>query len=160
MDFCKTKRYSITMKKIIYLLTVTIIIVISGCATNLGVIKDNPQIYAGNDTTINAEAALEVPLPFLDYSLYQIKDSTDRMFLFTDKKYNIGDKIFIKVHVIGISDGKSLSVFEEIAQQTTNYLVKHDMETPAKARALSQKLVRLITTLGKKAEGSYFLIAK
>ena len=82
------------------------------------------------------------------------------MFLFTDKKYNIDDRIFAKVHVIGIADGKSVSPFEEIAQQTANFMVENDMESKSKARALSQKLIRLIATLGKEAEGSYFLIAK
>ncbi|HAK44416.1 MAG TPA: hypothetical protein DCO79_00625 [Spirochaeta sp.] len=147
------------MKKINILSAGLLLILITGCATTLGGIKDEPSKYAGNDATINASVALEVPLPFLDYSLYQIKDDTDRMFLFTDKKYNIGDRIFTRVHVIGISDGKSVSAFEEIAQQTTNFLAKNKMETPAKARALSQKLIRLIATLGSEAEGSYFLIA-
>ena len=148
------------MKKINLLLTTIILIILTGCATNLGGIKSNPAKYAGNDVTISARVALEVPIPFLAYSLYQIKDDTDRMFLFTDKKYNIDDRIYTRVHVIGISDGKSISVFEEIAQQTTNYLVKNNMESPAKARALSQKLVRLIATLGSVTEGSYFLIAE
>ncbi|MDC7226768.1 MAG: hypothetical protein PQJ61_08380 [Spirochaetales bacterium] len=147
------------MKKISLIIITILLVTLAGCTTTLGGVKDNPQKHAGNDVRINARIALEVPLPFLDYSLYQIKDDTDRMFLFTDKKYKIDDRIRIRVHVIGISDGKSLSAFEEIAQQTANYMVKHRMESEAKARALSQKLVRLMTTLGTKAEGSYFLIA-
>ena len=148
------------MNKIYLFLTAIFLIILTGCATTLEGIKDNPATYAGNDVTIDAVIALEVPIPFLDYSLYQIKDSTDRMFLFTDKKYNIEDKIFARVHVIGISDDKSASIFEEVAQQTANFLSKKKMEEPSRARALSQKLVRLIYTLGSKAEGSYFLIAE
>ena len=148
------------MKKIILLLTLIPVILISSCATSLTVIKEKPNKYVGANVVINARVALKVPVPFMDYSLYQVKDKTDRMFLFTTKEYDVDDKVSCKAHVIGISDGNSLSAIDEIAQQTAAFLEKNKLADSATARALGQKLVRVLSTLGHIAEGSYFLIAK
>lgn len=137
-----------------------IMLMFSSCATRLSTIKSEPEKYAGADVMISAVVDLEAPIPFMEYSLYRISDDTDRMFLFTDKKYQIGEPIRTKVHVIGINDKNSKTKAEEIAQQTSDFLINNGITDAAKASSFSKKLVRLIMTLGDAAEGSYFLIAR
>ncbi len=134
--------------------------VLAGCATSIEGIKSSPEKYAGADVVINTTVELEVPLPFMDYSLYRVSDATGEMFLFTTKKYMIGEKFFSKVHVIGINEKNSKNAVEQIAQDTAAFLVDNKITDESKARNLAAKLVRLISTLGSMAEGSYFLIAK
>lgn len=160
MDFIPHRRYYLYMKKIITAILILSVILISSCATPLAGIKSKPSKYAGMNVTINAYIELEVPIPFMDYSLYRISDDSDKMFLFTDKKYRIGEKIFTKVHVIGITEKNSKTAADDIAKQTADFLVDHKIAGPAKALSFSRKIVRLISTLGSMAEGSYFLIAK
>ena len=146
------------MKKRIVILLIVLSIIISSCATPLAGIKDDPVRYAGKDVRISAVIELEAPMPFMDYSLYRISDDTDSMFLFTVNSYNIGDKIFTKAHVIGITESGSRNAINEVSVKTSDYLIDKGIVKPEQARRISTKIVKLIATLGSIAEGSYFLI--
>ncbi len=148
------------MKKIAVFLIPAVLVLLNSCATSLQGIKEDPDRYAGKDVYIRAEVELEAPIPFLGYSLYKIGDQSDTMFLFTDKKYVIGQMVSGKVRVIGINEQNSKDTAERVARQTADFLVEHRIRSEADALTFSRKLIRLISTLGSIAEGSYFLIAE
>ena len=146
------------MKKTAFLLLIVLSIFISSCATPIAGIKADPARYAGTDVRISAVVDLEVPMPFMDYSLYKVSDDSDSMFLFTVKTYSIGEKIYTGAHVIGITEKGTKNAINEVSIKTANYLVEKQIVDAAQARKISTKIVKLIATLGSLAEGSYFLI--
>ncbi len=135
-------------------------ILISSCATSIDIIKSNPDVYVGQDVRIRASVTLEAPLPFMNYSVYRMSDDTGTIFLITDKKYRIGQKISLTARVIGVNSENSQNAAEKIAQQTADFMVENNITDKSNSIKLSRKLIRLISALGSIAEGSYFLIAR
>ncbi len=134
------------------------LMLIAGCTTTFENIKSKPEIYAGTDARIRAEVELEIPIPFMKYSVYKLNDDTDIMFMFSSNEYTIGDTISANVHVIGMTEASAEGFSRRIMDQTADYLVEKGITERENAASVSRKIVALISTLGSLTEGSYFLM--
>jgi len=142
------------------LLILLITMAVAGCATSISTIKAEPAVYVGKNVTVAGEVSLEIPIPFMDFSLFQIDDGSGRMFLISGGTYHIGDSILTSARVIGITEKDSKKAAAEITRETANFMVENGIAEPVTAANLSKKLIRLIAALGEQLEGSYFLITK
>jgi hypothetical protein len=148
-------------KKIISILIISsFILAAAGCATSIDRIKAEPALYVGSDVVISGEVSLEIPIPFMDYTVFQVDDATGRMFLLSSGNYHIGDRMTASARVIGITEKGSRTAAAEIKRDTADFLVKHSIAEPAAADKLSKKLFLLIAAFGGEIEGSYFLLSE
>lgn len=147
-------------KRILTAMIITTVLLTVGCATSINSIKSNPGSYVGNDVTIKGKVILEIPIPFIDYSIFHIEDNSAKMFLISRGNYHIGDRIHDRARVIGITEKKSKNAAAEITAATANFLTEHGIADHAEAANLSKKLFKLIAAFGVSTEGSYFLISQ
>ncbi|MBI9108992.1 MAG: hypothetical protein JEZ04_19775 [Spirochaetales bacterium] len=142
------------------LIMIIFILSAAGCATPIHRIKSEPEVFVGREVRVSGEVTLEIPIPFMDFSIYQIDDGTGRIFLISGGTHHIGDRLQSSAEVIGITKKGSKTAAAEITEKTADFLVKHKMADPGAAEKLSKKLFRLIAALGEQVEGSYFLMSK
>ena len=146
-------------KFLILILTGIFIMTAFGCVTSISTIKSEPNLYVGSKVFVSGQISLVVPIPFMDFTIYQIDDSSGKMFILSKKRFSLGSRMTASAKVIGFTDENTKSAAASIARDISEFLTEHNFADPAEADRTGKKLFRLIATLGGSIEGSYFLMS-
>lgn len=138
------------------LLLLGVLLLMAGCATTIADIQADPGQYAGQDVSLSGEVERVISIPLTALQVYELKDATESMAVFSVKEKKKGQRVSITARVVGF-DGSSESA-EKSAQVLADFLKDQEVLNPALADKAATKALDIIKGVAKAAKGSFFLI--
>lgn len=145
------------MKKIILYFLICLLFI--NCGISIRNIKESPSRYKNRNLIFKSKVVEKISIPFIKINLYKIFDSTDIIFLISDKTYEINENIKVEGKLIRIDKedtAKKLYVFSDLIGvylMNKGYLNKTTKE-------LVKPITNFLYKISKKVKITFFLLAK
>ncbi|MGL1891724.1 MAG: hypothetical protein OCD02_08855 [Spirochaetaceae bacterium] len=143
------------MKKIILILLSFSLL---SCVTTIENLKDEPVKYAGTVVSIRGEVTNKINIPFTDYSLLELTDSTGKIIIFSVNDYNKSDKVRLKTKVIAFDSENLEQSTQNIISSIENFLIEKLSSDKKSVSKASKNIGKTVSAILNKIEATYFLI--
>ncbi len=143
------------MKKIFILF---VGITMMSCVTKIGDLKLNPRKYAGQTVSVRGTISKIVTIPFTDYTIFEIRDKSDKIVVFSIQNHNKNDSLTIEAKVVAFDNNnlkqstlETITAIEEFLIEK-NLFSKEDVKKPAEL--IGNTISKALSIL----EATYFLM--
>lgn len=143
------------MKKIISILI--FFTLITSCVTKISDLKSNPLEYNNKVVLVEGKITKLVKIPFTDYKVYELKDSSDNIVVFSVEERQKDDELKIKAKVIVYDSAIHKKSTKNIVASIKDYLKEKGYKSK-KIDKTAETITSTITKLLSKMEATYFLI--
>lgn len=144
------------MKKII--IFAAALLFLTGCTTSVDALKTNPRKYAGQTVRVRGNVDSSFTIPFTDYTVFILNDTTGRIAVFTLKDKVKNTTTAFEAYIVAIDGEEAGDSASEGVVALENYLLeKGVMEEGDETIEI---IVKAINKIAGAFEGTYFLIEK
>ncbi len=133
-------------------------ITLFSCTTTIINLKDNPQSYIGKSVKINGEITKIIKIPFTDYSLFEFKDKTGNILVFSLKDHVKGENLTITTKVIVYDSSEQEKSTKIIIDNIENFILETLKIDESKVKKISDLIAKAAVKILDSMNASYFLI--
>lgn len=132
--------------------------VISGCTTPIADIQEDPQKFLQKRVTIRGIVERSVGVPLTDYSVFILRDETDRAVVFAATEYRRDTEVTVRGRVIALPEKESREAAGQAIEELQRFLVESDLATPAQAKRISGAVVKVVGATLRAVGKRFFIV--
>jgi type IV pilus biogenesis protein CpaD/CtpE len=140
------------------ILAATLILLLAGCTTPIEDIQEDPQKFLRKRVTVRGVVERSIGVPLTNYSVFILRDETDRAVVFSATEYRRDSEVTITGRVIALPQKESRETAEHAIDELRRFLVESDLAEPAQAKRLSGAVVKVVGATLRAVGKGFFIV--
>jgi hypothetical protein len=147
------------MKKVNLIIALVVVMVFTGCTTQIARLKQNPQEYLGKIVALSGSVTKSVKIPLTGFFVFLYEDSSNGpIAVFSTKEHKEGESFVLKGKVIAFPEEGTNQAAADATAYITDLLVNHNFAKRKTAETIAVGALKVIKTVSKGLGSVFFLV--